>query len=119
MCTGNLYGILAKVCAFECVFILYFTAETVHHQILSKQKLVLELEKDQKRLERMQRELQAIQAPLPDGGLEALTIEIEKLRNDCKLMAQHVEEAGPSYGWLFYLLEFCTFEIALISQFDE
>lgn len=80
-------------------------AETVHHQILSKHKLVLELEKDQKRLERMQRELQAIKAPLPEGGLEALNNEIEKLRNDCKLMAQHVEEAGPSYG-KFYICIF-------------
>lgn len=59
---------------------------------------MLELEKDRKRLERMQRELQAIQAPLPDGGLGVLSIEIEKLRNDCKVMAQYVEEAGPSYG---------------------
>lgn len=59
---------------------------------------MLELEKDRKRLERMQRELQAIQAPLPDGGLEALNQEIDKLRIDCKIMAQYVEEAGPSYG---------------------
>lgn len=59
---------------------------------------MLELEKDRKRLERMQRELQAIQAPLPDGGLDALNLEVEKLRSDCKRMAQHVEEAGPSYG---------------------
>lgn len=73
-------------------------AETVHHQVLCKQKLVLELEKDRKRLERMQRELQAIQAPMPDGGLDGLNQEIEKLRNDCKMMAQYVEEAGPSYG---------------------
>lgn len=63
---------------------------------------MLELEKDQKRLERMQRELQAIKAPLPEGGLEALNNEIEKLRNDCKLMAQHVEEAGPSYGKFYH-----------------
>lgn len=59
---------------------------------------MLELDKDRKRLERMQRELQAIQAPIPDGGLQALSQEIEKLRNDCKVMAQYVEEAGPSYG---------------------
>lgn len=72
--------------------------ETIHHQILCKQKLVLELDKERKRLERMQRELQAIQAPMPDGGLHVLNQEIEKLRNDCKLMAQYVEEAGPSYA---------------------
>lgn len=59
---------------------------------------MLELEKDRKRLERMQRELQAIQAPMPDGGLDALTQQIEKLRTDCRNMAQLVEEAGPSYG---------------------
>lgn len=70
----------------------------MHHQVLCKQKLILELDKDRKRLERIQRELQAIQAPLPDGGLHTLTLEIEQLRNDCKLMAQYVEEAGPSYG---------------------
>lgn len=86
-------------CFFFCVSnILPKTAETVHHQILCKQKLVLELEKDRKRLERMQRELQAIQAPMPDGGLDGLNREIEKLRNDCKVMAQYVEETGPSYG---------------------
>lgn len=59
---------------------------------------MLELEKDRKRLERMQRELLAIQAPMPDGGLDALNHEIEKLRTDCRNMAQLVEEAGPSYG---------------------
>ncbi|XP_055312101.1 uncharacterized protein LOC129574307 isoform X2 [Sitodiplosis mosellana] len=72
--------------------------ETVNHQVLCKQKLVLELEKDRKRLERMQRELQAIQAPIPDGGLDGLNLDIDKLRHDCKLMASLVEEAGPSYA---------------------
>lgn len=85
-----------------CICAFFYThrtpAETVHHQILCKQKLVLELEKDRKRLERMQRELLAIQAPMPDGGLDGLSQEIDKLRNDCKVMAQYVEEAGPSYG---------------------
>lgn len=61
---------------------------------------MLELEKDRKRLERMQRELQAIQAPIPDGGIDALNLDVDKLRNDCKLMASLVEEAGPSYGML-------------------
>lgn len=76
-----------------------FIAKIVHHQILCKQKLVLELEKDRKRLERMQRELLAIQAPaLPVGGLDALNFEIEELRNNCKMLAQQVEEAGPAYG---------------------
>lgn len=51
----------------------------------------------------MQSELQAIQAPMPDGGLDALNQEIEKLRNDCKMMAQLVEEAGP-YGMCSILI---------------
>ncbi|XP_031629220.1 probable basic-leucine zipper transcription factor N isoform X2 [Contarinia nasturtii] len=74
-----------------------FIRETkiVHHQILCKQKLVLELEKDRKRLERMQRELLAIQAPLPHGGLTALNFEIEELQKNCRLLAQQVEESGP------------------------
>lgn len=87
---------------FFCV-VVSLAAETVHHQILCKQKLKLELKKDRKRLERMQSELQAIQAPMPDGGLDALNQEIEKLRNDCKMMAQLVEEAGP-YGMCSILI---------------
>lgn len=83
------------------------SAETIHHQILCKQKLVLELDKDRKRLERMQRELIAIQAPMPDGGLRALNQEIDKLRNDCKVMAQYVEEAGPSYGTYIFAIRHC------------
>lgn len=83
---------------FFLLFPLIHTAETVNHQVLCKQKLVLELEKDRKRLERMQRELQAIQAPIPDGGIDQLNLDIDQLRNDCKLMASLVEEAGPSYG---------------------
>lgn len=66
---------------------------------------MLELEKDRKRLERMQRELQAIQAPIPDGGLDAINLDIDKLRNDCKLMASLVEEAGPSYGMMNLVFE--------------
>lgn len=70
----------------------------MHHQLLCKQKLVLELEKDRKRLERMQRELRALQTPIPDGGMLALTTEVETLRKDCNYMVQQVEDAGPSYG---------------------
>lgn len=46
----------------------------------------------------MQLELKAIEEPLPAGGAQTLSEEIEKLRNDCNQMAQEVEEAGPSYG---------------------
>lgn len=67
---------------------------------------MLELEKDRKRLERMQRELQAIQAPIPVGGIDALNLDIDKLRSDCKLMSALVEEAGPSYGMIIDLIFF-------------
>ena len=46
----------------------------------------------------MQRELKAIEAPIPEGGSKQLSEEIEQLRINCKQMAQEVEEAGPSYG---------------------
>lgn len=73
-------------------------ADTVHHQLLCKQRLIMELENDKKRLKMMQRELKAIQAPLPEGGAQALSDEIEKLRENCDQMVKEVEEAGPSYG---------------------
>lgn len=74
------------------------TADTVHHQQLSKQRLIMELDKERNGLERMQIEIQAIQLPIPEGGIEILSKEIEKLRQDCDQMSQEVEEAGPSYG---------------------
>lgn len=46
----------------------------------------------------MQRELRAIQTPIPAGGMGSLTKEIELLRDDCKRMAQEVEETGPTFG---------------------
>lgn len=58
----------------------------------------MELENDKKRLKMMQRELKAIQAPLPEGGAQALSDEIEKLRENCDQMVKEVEEASPSYG---------------------
>lgn len=65
---------------------------------MSKRRLEDELEKDRKRLERMQRENDILSQPLPEGGIELITKEIEKLRDDCNRMAQEVEEAGPSFG---------------------
>lgn len=59
---------------------------------------MIELENEKKRLEVMQRELHAIVAPLPEGGSNALSEEIELLQINCKQMALEVEEAGPSYG---------------------
>lgn len=58
----------------------------------------MELEKERTGLARMQIEIQAIQLPIPEGGIEILSKEIEKLRQDCDQMSQEVEEAGPSYG---------------------
>lgn len=59
---------------------------------------MVELEKDRKILERMKRELLVIQSPIPGDEIDTLTKEIEELRNDCKQMAQEVDEAGSSYG---------------------
>lgn len=68
---------------------------------------MVELDKDRKILERMKRELLVIQSPISEDEIDTLTKEIETLRNDCKQMAQEVDEAGLSYGNYFYL--FTTF----------
>lgn len=70
----------------------------LHRQLLSKQRLSIELENDKKLLQSIQRELQLFQAQLPPGSSQRLAEEIEILRLNCKQMSQEVEEAGPGYG---------------------
>lgn len=65
---------------------------------MSKQRLIMELEKERNGLERMQIEIHTIQLPIPEDGIEILSKEIEELRQDCDRMSRKVEEAGPSYG---------------------
>lgn len=76
----------------------FLLAELVHRQLLSKQRLSIELENDKKRLQLIQRELRVLQAPLPPGSSQLLSNEIERLRHTCNQMVQEVEEAGPAYG---------------------
>ena len=75
----------------------------LHRQLLSKERLSIELENDKKRLQSIQREVKVLQAHLPPGSSQLLSEEIERLRRTCNQMAQEVEEAGPAYG-LFHLL---------------
>lgn len=75
-----------------------FLGELVHRQLLSKQRLSIELENDKKRLQFIQRELKVFQAQLPPGSSQLLSEEIERLRHNCNQMSQEVEEAGPAYG---------------------
>lgn len=78
----------------------------------------MELEKERIGLDRMQIEIKAIQLPIPDGGIEVLSKEIEKLRQDCDRMSQEVEEAGPSYGehnlYTFYYLSIIILHYAFM-----
>ena len=64
----------------------------------------MELQNEKNRLKIMQRELKALQVPIPPGGSMRLLDEIEKLRHNCNQMAQEVEEAGPSYSEFFLSL---------------
>lgn len=80
--------------------VLNFLSEIlVSRQLQSKRKLTTELDKYKKRLESMQREIWALNAPLPVGGPERLQDEIERLRTTCKQMAMAVEEAGEFGRW--------------------
>lgn len=49
----------------------------------------------------MQREIRALQSPLPADGALRLQNEIQRLRNNCERMVLEVEEAGQ-YGKLFF-----------------
>lgn len=80
------------------VFTYFYIAEVVNHQLLCKQRLIKEMEKERKRLEVIKREISAIEAPFPEGGSIALAEEIDELRKSCNQMAKEVEEAGPGYG---------------------
>lgn len=77
---------------------MFLSGDLLHRQLLSKQRLSIELENDKKRLQFIQRELQVFQAQLPPGSSQRLAEEIERLRLNCKQMSQEVEEAGPGYG---------------------
>lgn len=79
-------------------FTFFLLGELVHRQLLSKQRLSIELEKDKKRLQYIQQELKVFQAQLPPGSSQRLAEEIEQLRHNCNQMSQEVEEAGPAYG---------------------
>lgn len=43
----------------------------------------------------MQREIKALEAPLPAGGSDRLQDEIERLRLECDRMVMAVEDYGP------------------------
>lgn len=74
---------------------------------MRKQKLSTELDNDKERLELMQREIRALQSPLPPDGAIRLQNEIQRLRSNCERMVLEVEEAGQ-YGKL-RLFVFITF----------
>lgn len=48
----------------------------------------------------MLREISVLQSPIPPDGCTTLLDEIERLRRNCRQMAQEVEEACPSTGKL-------------------
>lgn len=73
------------------------SAECVRRQLMRKQRLSTELDNDKERLELMQREIRALQLPLPPGGALRLQNEIQRLRSNCERMVLEVEEAGQ-YG---------------------
>lgn len=79
-------------------FQTFFLGELINRQLSAKQLLSNQLENDKKRLQFIQRELHVFQAQLPPGSSELLAEEIERLRYNCNLMSQEVEEAGPAYG---------------------
>lgn len=65
--------------------------------MLCRQRLVLEMDKERKRLEKMQRENVIIQQAIPNDAIDVITKEVEELRNDCNRMAQELEESAPAY----------------------
>jgi hypothetical protein len=69
----------------------------VEHQLFCKQRLEEELNKELKRLEKINRELDVIRNP-PKDGIRTLSEEIEQLRNNCNQMVKEVLEASPGYG---------------------
>lgn len=73
-------------------------SETIQRQRECKQRLEIELESEKKRLKTLQRELEAIQTPLPMHAIQTLSQVIQQLRNHCKQMTQVIDEVGPTYA---------------------
>lgn len=73
-------------------------SETIERQRECKSRLEIELENEKKRLKLLQRELAAIQTPLPADAMQTLTQVIQQLRNHCKQMTQVIDEVGPTYA---------------------
>lgn len=77
---------------------LCILGDLVHRQLISKQRLSIELENEKKRLQLIQREVKVFQAQLPPGSSQILSEEIERLHRNCNQMSQEVEKARPDYG---------------------
>lgn len=73
-------------------------SRTIQRQRECKMRLEIELENEKKRLKMLQRELAAIQTPLPADAMQTLTQIIQQLRNHCKQMTQKIDEVGPTYA---------------------
>lgn len=73
-------------------------SKTIERQRECKMRLEIELENEKKRLKMLQRELAAIQTPLPADAMQTLTQVIQQLRNHCKQMTQVIDEVGPTYA---------------------
>lgn len=70
----------------------------IQRQRECKLRLEIELENEKKRLKMLQRELEAIQTPLPAHAIQTLAQVIQQLRNHCKQMTQVIDEMGPTYA---------------------
>lgn len=73
-------------------------SEKIGRQRECKLRLDIELESEKNRLKMLQRELEAIQTPLPEHAMQTLTQVIQQLRHHCKQMTQVIDEVGPTYA---------------------
>lgn len=79
--------------------VFVYTEVLINRQLQSKWKLSTELDKYRKRLDTMQRDVRALEMPLPASAPDQLQEEIKRLQTVCDRMAAAVEEAGNFGKW--------------------